>query len=267
MDKALELIAEKVGQALTEQGFERRSEPLREDKGIGVLYTGEAVAYSVMYETGAKRFLLRTASMTDKGPDGEWKNLSTWMYDAQNGSDLRDAESIANDFVETIQGPKRVEAVRESKKKRKKDDEYNVDPVFFFNRTVNIFPEIREELAQERIEYGRVRAVTFARTKLLPKMENLAKSYPDSDPYNKLCALLNDMYQNGDMDVRSIVTMVLLNGFSDESLVEKMSEQFSDDLKKGWKFGKKYKGRKVKPEKKKKRVQYTAENLNELRRR
>ena len=45
-----------------------------------------------------------------------------------------------------------------------------------------------------------------------------------------------------------------------------MSEQFSDDLKKGWKFGKKYKGRKVKPEKKKKRVQYTAENLNELRR-
>ncbi len=267
MDKALELIAEKVGQALAQQSFERQSEPLREEKGIGVLFTSENVAYSIFYETGAKRFLLRTAPMTEKGPDSNWKTLSTWMYDSANGSDLSDAESIANDFVETIQGPKRLAAVQQSKKKRKKDDEYNVDPVFFFNRMVNIFPELREEIAQERIEYGKIRSVTFARSKLLPKMENLAKSYSDSDPYNKMVSLLNDMYQNGDMDVRSIVTMVLLNGITDESIVEKMSEQFSDDLKKAWKFGKKYKGKKVKPEKKKKRVQYTAENLNELRRR
>lgn len=267
MDKALELIAEKVGQALKEQGFERQSEPLQEESGTAVLFTSENVAYSVLYETSAKRFLLRTAAMTEKGPDSEWKSLSTWMYDAANGSDLSDADSIASDFIETIQGPKRIEAVQQSKKKRKKDEEYNVDPVFFFNRMVNIFPELKEELAQERIEYGKIRSVTFARAHLLPKMEHLAKSYPGSDPYNKMCSLLNDMYQNGDMDVRSILTMVLLNGFQDEKLVDSMSEQFSDDLKKGWKFGRKYKGKKVKPEKKKKRVQYTAENLNELKRR
>ena len=35
--------------------------------------------------------------------------------------------------------------------------------------------------------------------------------YPNSDPMKKLCALLDDMYKDGDLDTRSIVTIGLLN--------------------------------------------------------
>ena len=188
-----------------------------------------------------------------------------WMFDPQT-DDIKEAESIVNDFVETIEGPKRVEIVQQAKRRKKKDEESSNDPVFFFNRMVGVFPELKEEMNKERAVYGRVRAVTFAREKLLPKMELLAKNYPDSEPFDRMCTLLNDMYQSGDMDVRSIITMVLLNGFQDETALMRVEEKFSEDLAKSYKYGRKLKGKKVKPEKKKKQRKFTADTLNEMKR-
>ena len=74
------------------------------------------------------------------------------------------------------------------------------------------------------------------------------------------------MYQSGDMDVRSIITMVLLNGFQDETALMRVEEKFSEDLAKSYKYGRKLKGKKVKPEKKKKQRKFTADTLNEMKR-
>jgi hypothetical protein len=41
--------------------------------------------------------------MTDEGPDNEWKTLATWLYDETVGTQ-KDADSIANDFIEGVSG-------------------------------------------------------------------------------------------------------------------------------------------------------------------
>ena len=76
------------------------------------------------------------------------------------------------------------------------------------------------------------------------------------------------MYQVGDMDVRSMITMVILNGIDDLDALRSMEEKFSDDLRKSYQCAKKYKGKKVRPEKKKKKKQraYVAQRLNDLKR-
>ena len=264
--KAFGLIADRVEQALAEQGFAKTGGPAKDDDGYSVLYTGENVAYSVFYDEGKKRFELRTCAMTDEGPDKNWKNLSTWLFDTEENT-MSEAEGIANDFVDTIQGPKRIAAIQQTKKKKKKDEESTNDPLFFFNRMVGIFPELKEEMNQERIVYGQVRPVTFAKAHLLPKMEALGEKYPDSEPFKRMCTLLNDMYQSGDMDVRSIITIVLLNGIQKPEVIESMKPLFSEDLSKSYAHAVKYKGKTVKPEKKKKPKKYTAETLDEMKRR
>jgi hypothetical protein len=74
------------------------------------------------------------------------------------------------------------------------------------------------------------------------------------------------MYVSGDLDVRSIITIVLLNGLS-ERAVEALKPNFSQELAKAHKSALKMKGKKVKPEKKKKRSQIMAATLNEMDRR
>ncbi|MBW7571607.1 DUF7674 family protein [Caproiciproducens faecalis] len=259
--KAFDLIAEKVGAVLDGQGFVRTGEVQQDGEGRSVLFKGENTAYSILYNQGKKRFELRTCDAEDGEPDLKWKSISIWLFDPETDS-LSEADSIVNDFVETIEGPKRLAAAK-TKKKRKKDDENNADPLFFFNRFVGIFPELKDELNYEKSQYDEVRAVHFAKESLVPKVDMLCSQSGRTDSIKRCCDLLNDMYANGDMDVRSIITIVVLNGLSSQS-VENMKPMFTDDLKKGFTAGLKFKGKVVKPAKKKKEKRFVAANLNDM---
>ena len=68
----------------------------------------------------------------------------------------------------------------------------------------------------------------------------------------KIGNILNAQYVNGDMDTRSIITIIVLNELSDEDF-EKLNDYLSDNLKKAAKHARKYKGKTVKPEKEKKK--------------
>lgn len=259
--KAFDLIAGKVGEVLSAQEFVSAGE-VQEENGRYALFTSETAAYSVFYNEEKKRFELRTCDMVDDQPEGKWKSISIWLYDPETDS-TAEAESISSDFVETIEGPKRVAALK-TKKKRKKDEENTSDPLFFFNRFVGLFPELRDELNEEKARYDEIRAVTFARAHLLPKLEALFTQASRQDQIKRGVDLLNDMYVNGDMDVRSIITIVLLNGIENETAIANMKPLFSAELKKAYTAGHKLKGRKIKPEKKKKSKRFVADNLNTL---
>ncbi|MDP4117292.1 MAG: hypothetical protein Q8903_14245, partial [Bacteroidota bacterium] len=201
--KAFNLVADRVGEVLTAQGYVRSD---KTPEAGTVVFTGEDNAYAIAYDNDKKRFELRTAAMTEEGPDDTWKNISMWLFDPETDG-TSGAESVVNDFIETIEGPKRKDAIQAARKKRKKDDEQNIDPLFFFNRMVGIYPALKEQLQEERERYVSLRSVTFTKqhiNKLVAKtVDNGA-----ADQFERLCTLLSDMYANGDIDVRSIVTMV-----------------------------------------------------------
>lgn len=247
--KVFEMIAGSVETALNGKGFRRTAGELRAEEGKEALFLGAETAYSVVYQENHKRFTLRTCEMEGEKPDGKWKAVSMWLYDPETDTPAQ-AQSIAEDFAETLNGPRQSAVI--ARKKRKKDDDNNVDPLFFFNRFVGVFPELKEELNAERAAYGTVRAVTFARQHLLPKINALVNNPAEKGRIAKCCQLFNDLYVSGDMDVRSIITIVILNGIEGEQAVQTVQSLLSEDLLKSYKAGLKMKGKKVKPEKKKK---------------
>ncbi len=261
--KAFDMIVEKLSPALLAQEFEA-PQPYEVENGKAVVFTSGNLAYGVFYDLKTKRFDLKSTTM-EEGKEPKWRSLSTWMFDPDTDT-TGDAESIANDFLETVEGPKRVELVRQNKKRTKKEDgTLNADPQFLFNRLMGIFPDLRDEMAEERIHYGCIRFFTFAKEKIAPKVENLAHHYAESDAFTKLCSILNDMYANADMDARSVITMAILNQI-DDAACEKIREHLSEDLGKVYKFGRGLKDKKIKPEKKKKPgKKVVASSLNERR--
>lgn len=250
--KAFELIQNKLQEALSEQGFSD-AVALEAENSKAVLFSTGEVAYGLFYEIKQKRFVLRSAAMKTPKEPGEWRQLSMWLYDEKENT-ISDAESIANDFLEIVQGSKRREMVKTAKKRRKKDEENNADPQFFLNRLVPVFPELRDEMNEERIVYGQVRAAIFAKEKVAPKCEQLAKDYPDSEPLKRLCTILCDMYGAGDMDTRSVIQFGVLNNIADEAAIKNITANFTEDcdLRKVYKHARRLIGKKIKPEKKKK---------------
>ncbi len=255
--RAFELIQNKLQAALYEQGFGDAIE-LKEEGAKAVMFTTGEVAYGILYEENKKRFVLRSATMVSKTEPGQWRMLSTWLFDDE--STLADAESIANDFLEITQSEKRVELVKTSKKRRKKEEENNADPQFFFNRLVPVFPELRDEMNEERIVYGQVRPTVFAEEKIAPKCEKLAKEFPNSEPFKRMVGVFCDIYNTGDKDTRAVIQFGVLNSIKDETAIKNIMDNFTEDcdLSKVYKFSRKLIGKNIKPEKKKKEAKVDA---------
>ena len=254
--KAFELIETGLEEELVKQGF-AQAQPLEDPAGRAVMFVAADVAYSLLYDGKRQRFELRSTTLQE-GKPGNWRSLSLWLFDEKEGT-REDAESILSDFLEVVQGPKRVAVVQQ--RRRGKDGERVVDPLFFVNRLVNIFPELRSPLNEEKTVYGQVRYATFLKGKVAPLCDDLMSRFPDSDPAKKLCALFEDMYANGDLDTRSLTTITLLNALSDGAFAA-VQERAGDDLKKDLKFTRRLKGKKIKPEKKKKQKKVVAKPLD-----
>lgn len=176
------------------------------------------------------------------------KILSTWMFDEENISQ-RDLKLIISDFSGIIsQKPKKE--FKQTKKKSSKG-ENGMTGLFFANRMVNIFPEIKDDIKEEKENYSEFRAVKFTKEIILPKINELLATKKSGSPeVKKLGKLLSDLYSSAGIDVRSIITMAILNNIENE---ECLRNNLSDELKTAWNFAKKYKGKKVKPEKEKKK--------------
>lgn len=256
INKAFEIITGRVERVLLPKGYTKQN-VADSDKEMTALYTGD-IAYSVVYYFEKRRILLRSCGMEDGEPDNTWKTIATWLFDP-DADTAREAENIGDDFAETIRGPKQVAVQKQ--KKSKKDGDNTSDPLFFANRMMGYFPELRDEIAYEKAHYESFRGVTFAEEKILPKFKSYIGTL-NKNSMEKFSKSLSELYDAGDLDVKGIITYVLLNAIEDDSKFEQLTANFTPENRKIAVEVRKLRGKKIKPEKPKKPNRFIAETLN-----
>lgn len=249
--KAFDLIAGKVEAELSGSGYTKQKVASESDNELVALFTSQNLAYSVVYYKDKQQMVLRSCAMTDEGPDNDWKTQSTWLYD-DTVSTQKDAESIANDFIEGVSGTMAIRRAKQVKKKQKKSEDGNADPKFLAKRFVTFFPELKEEIKNEEDCYFPFRGATFAKEHIAPKLPLCIKRATKPE-LEKLAGVFNVQYGNGDVDTRSVITIVLLNSLDDADY-DTLCPFFNEDLQKAAEAARKFKGKTVKPEKPKKKT-------------
>ncbi len=257
MNNAFNIIAGKTEKALFAKGY-TKADTASSDNELVALYIGES-AYSIVYTFSNKRIVLRTCGIEGDEPDNEWRTLATWLFDPETDGQ-REAESIGSDFEETISGPKQSAAVQKQKK-RKKDGENNVDALFFANRMVTYFPELRDEIAYEKAHYEEFRGVTFAEEKIVPRFADLIK-HSNEKKIEKISAGLAAIYKSGDLDTKGIITYDLFNAVEDDEKFLLLIKEFPVPDQKVAKAARKLRGKTLKAEKPIKKRKYVSDTLN-----
>ena len=79
-------------------------------------------------------------------------NLSQTGYLTRNRILCVKQRAIATDFIETVEGPSRPEEIRKHKDRRLKMMITTPDRCSF-KRLVNIFPDLKEQINEERTSY------------------------------------------------------------------------------------------------------------------
>ena len=119
------------------------------------------------------------------------------------------------------------------------------------NRLLSFFPDLKEDFKYERENYENFRYVCFIENSVMPKINFLLRETHKKDRIKKFALLLNNMYSSGNLDVRAIVTIVILRNIEDTNDRAALEEFMDEELKKAWKASDGLKGKKIKPEKKK----------------
>ena len=216
----------------------------------------EDISYEVKHDTVQKQ--LKLGVCRAEGED--YKALSTWMLDNETANQ-KDAEMIAKDFIETMAGTEKKVVRQQQARAKNNEDESNVTGVFFANRMANLFPELRQAVQIEKECYSEFRLAKFTRKNIVPKTNEILAEGKDKSRLSKFFKLLSELYQNGNMDVRSVITMVILNGIEGEQSIALAKELITPEFAKVWNAAAKFKGKKVKPEKPKKQSAFMAKML------
>ena len=247
--KAMERISAAVYKKLQASGF-TMTQKGNAKEGMPSLFVGEQFVYAIDFESERKRFVFKTTSVTDGIVGTDWKDISAWLFDPAT-ADEAEAESIANEFVDSLgTSIKYVERERFiAQKKKEKGEEHYVDPGFLMNRFALVFPELRYAIAAHRETYGGIAPQAMLRDFLYEMMDDIFARPECEDKVKKFFEIINTNYENGDLDTKAVIMMGILNHIESPRALELADKYLDESTKKAWACAKKYKGKKVRPEK------------------
>lgn len=243
--KALDLISARVAEVLAEQDYTTVQEGKAESNRPAV-FRGESVAYAVIYAKKEKRFELRQTTVENGNVGDEWKSVSVWLFDPETAT-MQDAESIANDFCDSLSVVIRKKQVVKARKKEKGEDRY-VDPAFLMNRFATVFPDLRFAIQAHKDKYGTLMPHAMVKEFLNPMIAETLRT-GDAQQISRVLDVLSQNYKNGDLDTKSLITLGILNAITDPEQEKAVEEGLEEEARKGWQHARKYRNKKVKPEK------------------
>ena len=243
--RSFDIIENEIKPILFKNGFAQK-----EKNENSSLFINHDSAYQLKYNEGTKCYELLSGSIEDHTA-GQFKIISTWLFDPSQDTE-KEAKSIARDFAETLQGSKSKKNKQTASAKKKNDEDRTVNPLFLMNRLAGIFPELKKDILDEKQSYTKFRSATFAREKALVYVKPVLENMTPKDKFLKLCELFSNIYNTGDFDTRSIITIIFLNSVDNNESISKIEEKISPELKDVWACTRKLKGKKIKPEKRKK---------------
>ena len=257
--KAMERITERVGEVLSAHQYSLAQQGNAKN-GSPSLFLSETTAYAIDYERKEKRFVLKSTTVEEGKLGAEWTNNAVWLFDPAQDT-MSDAESIANDFVDSLTTAtvRREAAVQQQRKRKEKGDEHYVDPGFLMNRFANVFPELKYAIAAQREIYGGVAPHTLLRDFLYAMMDEVLADPTQEARAQKFFEVINVNYANGDLDTKSVLMLGVLNHLETPRALELAEKYLDEKTKKAWQHAKKYKNKKVRPEKVKRVKKLNAE--------
>lgn len=210
--------------------------PAVENSGrITIEYKGENKAVKVEYFNN--KITLFGAKKEGEILPSDFSSLSVALLEAETANE-KDARFVANEFGETLvesfgtktQKPTKNKLPQPVSKAAAKSGMVTYDANTLANRFTAIYPELREEYKANCEKYGVFLPEDFfvnhgnALVHATIKENNPAKM-------KKLFNLLNDIYEDGNNDVQSVIAVTILGSLNnDQEMLAACVDYMSDDM-------------------------------------
>ncbi len=244
MKQCFDAVKNRLLEQLSEEGFQLTDEK-GDDLCRSALFTGETEAVKLEYSAKDKLFSLYRGSTENLS---SLARVQTYLFDKEAGDDTKQAIGVANEFIDTLskKSGKGLPAPQQKKRRDPDSDESSAD--FFVNRIPSVMPECREPLLKHKNHYGCLLPRWFCEEVVTVAVKDMLKTN-DKQKCKGFFELISNMYAQGDLDTKAIIMQVIMPSITDERDMEYVQSLLGKELLNGIKYGKRYFGKEVKPEK------------------
>ena len=107
-----------------------------------------------------------------------------------------------------------------------------MDNFYYAKKYVEIFPEYKIQLEEHLDTYGKLLGHVFFGDLINSHLVELLRSEENRSRIEKIFEFINDMYANGEEDVRNVVEVTILEYLGDEPIILKKAFRYlSNELK------------------------------------
>lgn len=233
--KGLSAVNETNGFAVVrEHGLPAGELPLSKEENQDVLtFAGPKGSYKIKYDSESDKLTLHLAEEDEES----YKQVSVWLFDKEDAEE-RDVKSIVNDFEDTLKSrytkaAKKLDGVkmpRAVSKSAAKKGSLSYDPESLATRFAALYPEYKDVVKQNIVDYGEFLPEDFAMNHIAPKVMEVMRS-GNEVMIQKVFKLLNEIYEDGTNQVQDIIAVTILGEMkNDPKLMEIAARHMSDYL-------------------------------------
>ena len=232
--EVFKILEKNLGSINSELGF-----GIKEKADESITFSGEKGAYRVVYDKNSETFAFECTYDTEiESP--EFNTISKSLFELATYND-RDAKSLANEISDELSSlfnarkkanldkVKMPKAVSRTKAKNGIIS-YDVDSLA--NRFGTLYPEFKDDIKKNIVQYGEFFPETFFLEIGTPKVMDVIANGSEAEQ-KKLFKMLNEVYEDGTNEVQDIIGVTILGEMKNDKKLMETAEKYMSDYMSG----------------------------------
>lgn len=234
INEAYNTIERQLTAVNNELGFKKTDESDR-----AITFAGDKGAYRLDFDAESS-ILQFECAYEDKGAETEFNTISRSLFEI-DAVDDRDVKSISNEVQDEIERmykvrkPVNLDKVKMPKavsRSKAKNGIISYDVDSLANRFGALYPEMKDLIKQNIVDYGEFLPETFFIEHGTPKVLDVIKNGTTAEQ-KKLFKMLGEVYEDGTNEVQDIIGVTILGEMKNDADMMAVADKYMTDYMAG----------------------------------
>lgn len=227
------MIEKQLESSNEELGFRKSAED-----ETGITFSGEKGMYRVVYDQLNNIMAFECAY--DNSDNAEFNTISRSLFDTKTYNE-RDAKSLANEINDEINSMfkskkkvnlDKVKMPKAVSRTKAKNGVISYDTDSLANRFGTLYPEMKDSIKQNIVDYGEFLPETFFTEIGSSKVIDVIANGSETDQ-KKLFRMLNEVYEDGTNEVQDIIGVTILGEMKNDPKLMAVADKYMSDYMSG----------------------------------
>lgn len=227
------MIEKQLESSNEELGFKKSAED-----ETGITFSGEKGMYRVVYDQLNNIMAFECAY--DNSDNAEFNTISRSLFDTKTYNE-RDAKSLANEINDEINSMfkskkkvnlDKVKMPKAVSRTKAKNGVISYDTDSLANRFGTLYPEMKDSIKQNIVDYGEFLPETFFTEIGSSKVIDVIANGSETDQ-KKLFRMLNEVYEDGTNEVQDIIGVTILGEMKNDPKLMAVADKYMSDYMSG----------------------------------